>query len=247
MDRRRLDPPTRRVPHKELPMIRPGTMMLSALALLLTASAARADDLSQYRGFVLGSTLAEVMTTTGALPADVKVLHQRPALIQELRWRLPYGTTSGSQPDPVREMAFRFYDDQLFSIVVEYDRQRIQGLTDGDLIEVMAVRYGPPVLTSTQLASTALASDPDANTVVARWADAASSLTLVRVTYPTSLRLDIALTRVATLARAASLEAVRKDDLEAPQRELDREAQRADDARLAGQKARTVNKPAFRP
>ena len=228
-------------------MTRLRTLVVSASGIVLVATSLHAQDLSRYRDFTLGTTLAAVAKTSGLAPADVKVIHQRPPVIQELRWRPERYSGNIAQTDPVREVAFSFYDDQLFLIVVDYDRQRTEGLTDADLIESMAASYGPPVLTSTNRSTGARRADPNDDIVVAQWASTASSLTLLRMTYPASLRLVVTLTAVETLARTASAEAVRLDQQEAPQRELDRQKQAAENGRIAGEKARVVNKPAFKP
>jgi len=228
-------------------MTRLRTLVVSASGLVLVATSLHAQDLSRYRDFVLGSTVAAVAKTSGAAPADVKTIHQRPSVVQELRWRPQRYGGNAVQTDPVREVAFSFYNDQLFLIVVEYDRQRTEGLTDTDLIESMTASYGPPVLTSTNRSTGARQAEPNDDVVVAQWASAESSLTLLRMTYPASLRLVVTLTAVDALARTVSAEAIRLDQKEAPQRELDRQKQATETLRLAGEKARVVNKPGFKP
>jgi hypothetical protein len=53
--------------------------------------------------------------------------------------------------------------------------------------------------------------------------------------------------RADAAAQAAIAEAVRLETQEAPQREIDKQKKRDDDDRLALEKARTANKPNFRP
>lgn len=228
-------------------MIRLRTAAVFAPVLMLVAPSLHAQDLARYRDFTLGSSLAAVATTSGVAIDAVKLIHQRPALIQELRWRPQRDSGSTVQPDPVREVTFSFYNDQLFLIVVDYDWQRTEGLTDADLIESMAPIYGPPVLNATSVGTGAPRAEPPGNIVVAEWSDAHSSLTLARATYSASLRLVVALTPVQALARTASADSARQDRLEAPKRELDRQAKEVEDLRVAAEKARAVNKPAFRP
>jgi hypothetical protein len=223
------------------------TLALSVSGLTLFASSVYGQDLSRYREFTLGSTLATVAQTSGVAPGAAKLIHQRPAVIQELRWRPQNDDRATAPTDPVREVVFSFYDDKLYLIVVDYERQRIEGLTDTDLIESMRASYGPPVLTSTGLRPGAPPPEPEGDTVVARWAGTESSLTLLRGTYPTSLRLVVALKPVEALARTASAEAIRMDLQEAPQREVDRQKQVVENSRLAREKARGVNRPAFKP
>jgi hypothetical protein len=63
-------------------------MMLTAvLASGLTSAVVLAEDLSRYRRFQLGTELATVAERTGVSPAQIKVIHPRPVLIQELEWR----------------------------------------------------------------------------------------------------------------------------------------------------------------
>ena len=39
-----------------------------------------------------------------------------------------------TQTDPVEQIAFSFYNDQLFRMVIDYDRQRTRGMTDADMV-----------------------------------------------------------------------------------------------------------------
>jgi hypothetical protein len=76
---------------------------------------------------------------------------------------------------------FNFYNDQLFRIIVDYDRHRTEGMTE----------------------------TPD--TPVAVWGNPEYSVTLLRVAYPETFRLVLTLTRLENLARGAAVEAVRMD------------------------------------
>jgi hypothetical protein len=232
-------------------MTRTTTLALAAAAFMLGGASLEAQDLTRYRDFKLGSTVASVEKLSGVTADDVKMIHQRPATIQELRWRPTQRFSESMVPtEPVREVVFSFYNDQLFQIVVDYDRQRTEGLTDADLIESIGVRYGVPALKATVLQTTAPGSGhapPDGDAVVARWSDADASLTLTRGTYPTSLRLVLSLKTVEALARNASVEALQQDKQEAPQREVDRLKRITEEGRVAEEKARITNKPLFKP
>jgi hypothetical protein len=230
-------------------MIRISRLAATAVALVLATVGLQAQDLSRYRDFRLGSTVASVQKASGVTADDVRSIQQRPATIQELRWR-PSERYNDRMvaTEPVREVIFSFYNDQLFKMVIDYDRQRTEGLTDTDLIDVLAARYGVPILQASSLPTQTLtrlgSSDGD---VVARWSDADTSLTLVRGVYPTSLRLTLALTSMETLAQTATVEAARLDRAEAPQREAERVNRIAEDGRAASEKARVANKPLFKP
>ena len=47
----------------------------------------------------------------------------------------PYASSGGALADPVRGAVFSFCDDALYQVVVNYDRDRTNGLTDSDVIE----------------------------------------------------------------------------------------------------------------
>jgi hypothetical protein len=208
-----------------------------------------AQEPYRYREFELGSDLASVQKLTGASSSGAKVIHMRPAVMQDLEWRPRY-YAGGASPltDPVNLMLFRFYDDQLFMVVVDYDRRRTEGLSPADMIAAVSGTYGSPV---SQVPSRRLGTPtvqygfPD--TPLAEWGNAEYSVTLLRVTYPESFRLVVALTRLEDLARNASAAAVRLDEEEAPQREIDRQKNEASDLAAAQEKAKTENKERFKP
>src|SRR5687768_5088793 len=103
---------------------------------------ASAQDLSRYREVAFGSSVSSVVTITGTSAAAVKVIHQRPALIQELAWRPQYaiGRPVG-RSEAAREVTYRFADDKLFRIVVVYDARLVEGLTNADLIDAVSAVY----------------------------------------------------------------------------------------------------------
>ena len=231
-------------------MIRLPTLAVTAAVLVLPTVGVQSQDLSQYREFRLGSTLASVQKTSGVAAGNVKSIEQRPAKIQELRWRPSERYNDRMMPtEPVREVIFTFYNDQLFKMVVDYDRRRTEGLTDADLIDSISTRYGVPVLQATSLRTNAppLLAPPDGEAVVARWSDADTSLTLVRGTYPTTLRLIVALKSKEALARNAATKAARLDRAGPPQREVEGVNGMVVDGRVVAEEARVVNKPLFKP
>jgi len=230
-------------------MIRNLRLAATVVAFVFATVGLEAQDLSHYRDFRLGSTVASVQKISGVTADDVKSIQQRPARIQELRWRPSERYDDRMTPtEPVREVIFTFYNDQLFKMVIDYDRQRTEGLTDTDLIDVIAARYGVPILQSSSLPTSGPARlAPAEGDVVARWSAVDTSLTLVRGIYPISLRLTLALTSTEALAQTSTVEAARLDRTEAPQREVERVNKVAEDRRTAAEKARLVNKPLFKP
>jgi hypothetical protein len=225
--------------------------VIAGLSWSLSLSGARveAQAVGSYRDADLGSSLTSIAAANGLLPGDAKVIHQRPAIIQDLEWRSSnFLSDALKTSDPVREILFSFYNDQLFRIVVNYDKQRTEGLTDADLIDAMSATYGSP---STLATSKPRASESqlqaDRDTVIGRWESADATVTLLRAHYPTPVSLVVLSKRLSGLARAAQTEAIRLDRLEAPQREVDRLKTEAAAERASGEKARFANKAAFKP
>src|SRR5437016_12266240 len=103
------------------------TMRSSILCLaflLLLAPLLRAGDLSKYRHFTLGMSLTRVLERTDQKMADVKVIHSRPALIQELTWWPPNLPGASFRADTVEQTLFSFQNGELYKMSVTYDRDR---------------------------------------------------------------------------------------------------------------------------
>lgn len=219
---------------------------LAVFVWLLCGTTIVAQSLPQYRQFVLGSSVASIVEQTGADPSTLRTVHQRPAVMTELEWRPRFQPSGGSTTDPVELMVFRFYDDQLFMIAVDYDRRRTEGMTPRDMIDAISLTYGVPQLASRVLGSNPgdLAAPAPAHAI---WVGAAHSIALTRIAYPESYRLVITHTQLERLARAGNAEAVQLDAAEAPERELARQRQIAAKAAAELEKAKTNNKAGFKP
>jgi len=208
-----------------------------------------AQDLSRYREIAFGSSLSTVVAMTGTKTADAKVVHQRPALIQELAWRPQYAVSrSVGRSEAAREVTFRFYDDQLFSIIVVYDARLVEGLTNADLIDAVSGVYGSATLALPGQPPVAPAPGSiNTSTAIARWQSADYEFTLMREVYPATFRLIGASKHLATAARAAEMEAMRLDRLDAPRRLAEEAAADVERKRGAADKTRATNKGEFRP
>src|SRR5258708_900124 len=79
------------------------------------SAATLTGDLSKYRNFQLGTDLSTVAKEMGADLSRVKVIHRRPALLQELAWR-PQPLGSLSKAESAQEVVFSFYEGELFRI-----------------------------------------------------------------------------------------------------------------------------------
>jgi hypothetical protein len=226
-----------------------GTVRRSALTAFLVfgivSASAWAGDLSRYRNFQLGTDLPTIAKQVGTNPAQAKVIHRRPALIEELEWR-PQPLGPSSRTEAAKEVVFSFYDGELFRIVVNYDRYATEGLTSDDIVEAISATYGmatkPPAP-----AKAAQGRYGDQEEVLAQWQDPQYRFDLMRSSYGPSFRLIGVLKRLEAPAQAAILEATRLDDQEAPQRDAARIASEEEAARAKLEQARLVNKSTFRP
>ena len=221
---------------------------LCTCSLILAAQLVNAQDRLRYRDFQLGSDLATIAKLTGTGPSDIKLIHQRPALMQDLEWRPRFfSRTASAKTDPVDLILFRFVDDQLFRVVVDYARDRTEGMTEADMIEAIAETYGPASKVPATSGRVPTLDYGGVDVPVAFWTDKESSITLFRVAYRVSFRLVVALTRLDNLARTATTEAVRLDAKEAPTREIARQKKEDEEALAALKKAQIENKAVFKP
>jgi hypothetical protein len=232
-------------------MIHARTFAICALGIVCSAHVLDAQGLSQYRKFELGSDVASVSTLAGVAATDARVIHQRPAILQDLDWR-PSRWVAGSiasSTDPVERIRFSFYNDRLFRVVVDYGSERTQGMTPADMIDAISAVYGTAVLRSSGSTSKAASRlEADSGSSLARWGDVDHTVTLFQTSSSrAAFRLIVTDVRLDSLATDAEAQAIRLDDQEAPRREIARQQKERDDASAAAAKARDANKGAFRP
>jgi hypothetical protein len=211
-----------------------------------SAPSIAAPDLSRYREFQFGMDLAAVAKLVDMKPSEAKMIHQRPAVIQELEWQPQLSRTS-SQADPVKGIFFSFYNGELFRIVVNYDRYKTEGLTTEDVAKAISAQYGTATKPDAEVIFSSSQVYNDSEVVIARWEDSQYSFNLFRSTYQPTFGMVAYSKRLDALARAAVAEAIRLDEQEAPQREIERKKKQDAEDRAAQEKARLGNKPNFRP
>jgi len=219
--------------------------VLNPLVVCAIAAVAAPGDLSNYRGFQFGTELQAVLTKSGADLSQVKVVHSRPAVIQEVDWH-PRGLAASAQPEAVSDVAFSFYNGVLYRIAVNYDRYEIEGLTAEDMVAAIRQVYGSPVV---PVAPAKAPKDQYGvqEEVVARWEDSQYRFDLIRSPFGPSFNLIGVQKKLDGSAQSAILEAKRLDIQEAPQREAANAASAQEAARAELEKARLANKPRFRP
>jgi hypothetical protein len=206
------------------------------------------QDLSRYREFQLGMNLLAVAKQAHVEPSEARVIHQRPAVIQELEWRPQGSLASSLQADPVSEVLFSFYNGELFRMVVNYDRHRTEGLTDEDMVEAISAKYGTATRPETKIILfSSFQVYNDSEKVIARWEDSRYSFNLFRSSYQPTFGMLVFSKQLDEPARAAIVEAIRLDEQEAPQREIEAQKKQDEENRAAQEKARLANKVGFRP
>jgi len=221
--------------------IRGAVFCLSAL--LVTASLLQGQDLSKYRGFTLGASLANVLKGSDQRLEDVKTIHVRPMLIQELSWWPPSNLGRSSHPDSVEQILFSFADGELYKISVTYDRSSTEGLTAPDMVKFISAKYGPATRVESEI-------DPAMNALynmkpesVASWQDSQYSFDLVRTSFGGLFGLVVYSKQVNAEVALATVEAVKLEEQERPGKEADAKKKEADDLEVTREK----NQKSFRP
>jgi hypothetical protein len=202
-----------------------------------------AQDLFKYRGFSIGTSLANVLKLSDQKLADVKTIHARPMLVQELTWWPPNLSGRSSQPDNVEQILFSFSNGELYKISVTYDRSSTEGLTTADMVKSISAQYGPATGVESEI-------DPAMNALynmkqvsLASWQDSQYSFDLVRTPLSGHFGLVIYSKRVNAEAETGIAQGVKLEEQERPDREADQKKKEADDLGAARQK----NQKAFRP
>jgi hypothetical protein len=220
-------------------MIRRSAFLL--VLVLLSTPLLSGQDLSSYRKFSLGASLAALSKQVGQDPLRADLIHQRPALIQQLRyWPIetsPYSARSES----VSQVVFNFYNGELYKISVTYDQEATEGLTDDDMVQAISARYGTaPRLYPDIALPTSTDEYAPAEKIIARWEDAGNSVDLFRSSSLNSFGLAIFSKKVDAQADASIAESMKLEKQQAPQKEIDRqkgEADKLEAARLKNVKA----------
>ena len=232
-------------------MINARTLGIVACGIVWLTRGVDGQSLSQYRNFALGSDLAAVSALAGVDPKEAKTIHQRPAVLRDLEWRpsrwMP--GSNASSVDPVEQVLFSFYNDQLFRVVVDYGHERTEGMTTADMIEAVSSIYGAVLPRSVRVAGRVGSQlETESGSLVAHWGDSEHRVLLYHASsYGAGYRLIVVDAHLDDLARRAVTQAGRLDDQEAPAREVARHKKERDDALVAAAKARAANKAVFRP
>lgn len=200
------------------------------------------QDLSRYRNFSLGTSLAGISKQLGPGAEKASLIHQRPAIIQQMAY-WSAGSFRTDHPDPVAEILFSFYNGELYRIDVTYDRNATAGMRAEDMVQALSATYGTAVRPANEMNSSPSRSYGSEETTIARWEDSQNIINLFRSSTLDTFGVAVLSKRLTALAVTAILESVRLDKEEAPQKEIDRQKMEADSLEVT----RQTNKKSFRP
>lgn len=210
--------------------------LLVAVVALLSIPQVHAQDLSKYRNFSFGMTVAGISKQIDQKPANAAVLHEHPAVIQELTWWPPKPYDLSRPAEPVDQILFSFYNGALYRMLVTYEDSATKGLNDEDMIRVVSAKYG--VATRPVAAVVDFPMNPSykaTEKVIARWEDSQYSLNLVR-SYTDTFAIVMFAKQLDAQAGISIAESVKLEREEGPQKEAARAKKDADDVELERQK-----------
>jgi len=210
---------------------------------LLVSPVIRAQDFSKYREFSLGTSVAAVLKRTEQAQKDVKLIHARPTLVQNLTWWPPAVPGVSYHADSVEQMLFSFYNGELYKISVTYDTNSTQGLTSADMVKSISAKYGPATVLDPAPDPALIEGFSNSDKTLASWEDSQYLFKLVRSPFTNRFGLVLFSKKVNAAAELAIADAVTLEKQEKPQREADLKQKEADDLEAE----RLKNQKVFRP
>ena len=220
------------------------SLVSSLVMILLSAPLIHGQDLSKYRNFSFGMRYVDLSKQVDQKPTEANLIHQRPAVIQELTWWPPLA--SGTlRAEPVRQILFSFYNGELYRILVTYDRYVTEGLTAEDMVRTMSAKYGTASRPTAEINFPTNETGEYGTTekVIVRWEDSRYSFNLFRSPQSNTFGLVMFSKRLDAQAEAAIAKSLKLEGQEDPQKEVARVKREADDLETSRQK----NIKAFRP
>jgi hypothetical protein len=218
-------------------------MVVSLFLILLSAPLIFGQDLSKYRTFSLGTSLAELSKQVGPYSHTTSLIHQRPAVIQEMTFWTLSSSRSPLGVEPSSQILFSFYNGVLYKIVVIYDRDATKGLTDDDMVQAVSARYGAATRFYPELNFPTHNTYASTDIYIARWEDSQNSVNLFLSSNRSSFQLAIFSKQLDAQAKAAILESEKLEKQVALQVEIGRPKREADELEVA----RQINQKTFRP
>ena len=195
---------------------------IALVMILIFAPLIHGQDLSKYRNFSFGTSLASVSKQIDRQPIEAEVIHQQPALIQELTWYPPQPFGSSRPAEPVDKILFSFCNGELYRMLVFYDSSAIKGLTDEDMIRAVSAKYGAATRPVADLNFPTNPSYRATEKVLARWEDSEYSFNLFRSSALNTFAIVMFDKRMDAQAGVSIAESVQLEQQEAPLKEAAR-------------------------
>ena len=214
-----------------------------AVTLLLSIPLHGDGEWSRYRVVTLGDSVATSIERLEIVEPTIKVLYEQPSLVQELTWR-PHRFISGASvsPDPLGELVLTFMDGKLVRITATYDRDRTQGLSDADFVDLLGATYGLARVPTRAIGVVRF----EPRRTIANWGDDDALVRLWSEDHPRRVGLTITSPGDAALQAAIANGIIVERDA-APARELARQAAAAAAVKQREEKTRLANKANFKP
>jgi hypothetical protein len=190
-------------------------------------------------------SISQAAQQAGMKATDATTLHQQPALIQVLDFQPNLFQASSAKEDPVSEIALTFHNGELARMAVVYDRYKVDGMTEDDMIKALSASYGTAAKPTAEIAYHSYYAE--SAPVLARWEDSQNSYNLIRSGDRSSFAMVLYSKRLDALVQPAIVEAVRLEALAAPEREAERAKKQAGDNQALEEKSRLSNIASFRP
>ena len=201
------------------------------------------QDMTKYRSFALGTSLADLSAQLKVSPTDATTIYQHPALLQELEWRPALSLDTATTKDSVEEIVFSFYNDALYRIVVTYDISATEGMTTADMVESLSSEFGTSTRPVARISfPTSDNAAESSERVIARWEDPTHSVNLFQSSLMNSYGLVLYSKQMDAQAAASMTKGAQLLRDSAPQTEAARQKKNAAD--LAAK--RLKNKKAFK-
>jgi hypothetical protein len=216
---------------------------ISLFMVLIFAPLIHGQDLSKYRNFSFGMSVAAVSKQLDITATELQVVHQRPARIEELTWYPPQPFDASRPAEPVEKILFSFDNGALYRMLVTYDGSATKGLTNEDMIRVISAKYGVATKPVTTVNFPTSPSYNASEKVIARWEDGQYSLNLFRSSMSDTFAVLTFDKRLDAQAAVSIAESVQLERQEAPQKEAARVKKEADDLEAERQKNIGVLRP----
>jgi hypothetical protein len=219
-------------------------VLICLVIVLLSAPLIHGQDLSKYSIFSFGMSLADLSTWIDQKPTEANLIHQRPAVIQELTWWPPLA--SGTRlAEPVRQILFSFYNGELYRILVTYDRYVTEGMTADAMVRTMSAKYGTATRPTAEInfPTNETGAYGPTEKVIVRWEDSRYSFNLFRSSLSNTFGLVMFSKRLEAQAEAAIAKSLNLEGQEDPQKEVARVKKESDDLETSRQKTIKVFLP----